>query len=435
MSRAIICFLSLIVLAPFAFAQATFHGNIARTGAYTSSGPRQLTGVKWTFKTEGPILSSPAIAAGTVFIGSIDGCLYAVGQQTGQQKWKYQTKGPVSSSPAVADGIVYFGGSDGFFYALAADSGALKWRFATQGERRFEAKNLHGYETKNQMIPDSWDLFLSSPAIFDGGVYFGSGDGHIYALDAQTGALKWKFATQDVVHSSPAIAGGVLYIGGWDSFLYALDARTGVERWRFKTGDDPQVHNQVGIQSSPAVVDGVVYFGCRDAHVYAVDAADGRKKWDYSTRGSWVIGTPAVGDGSVYVGTSDSHLFLGFEAKTGKPKFTLSAKGLVFSSAALAGDLVYVGDFSGRMTAMDAKSGATVWQFQTESSKRDPLKLLGPDGAINEKAVFVSVFRDYQDMVLSITNLFSLGAIMSSPVVDRGAIYFGSTDGILYALV
>ena len=48
-------------------AQNTFHGNIARTVVYQSSGPKQFPVVKWAFKVEGPIMSSPAIADGVIF--------------------------------------------------------------------------------------------------------------------------------------------------------------------------------------------------------------------------------------------------------------------------------------------------------------------------------------------------------------------------------
>jgi hypothetical protein len=43
-------------------------------------------------------------------------------------------------------------------------------------------------------------------------------------------------------------------------------------------------------------------------------------------------------------------------------------------------------------------------------------------------------FRDYQDMVLACYRVFSEGAVWSSPVADKGVVYFGSTDGFLYAL-
>jgi outer membrane protein assembly factor BamB len=73
-------------------------------------------------------------------------------------------------------------------------------------------------------MSDPWDFWLSSPAVANGMVYFGSGDSYVYALDAATGALRWKGPSGDVVHSSPAIAGGNLIIGSWDSFVYAVDA-------------------------------------------------------------------------------------------------------------------------------------------------------------------------------------------------------------------
>ena len=177
------------------------------------------------------------------------------------------------------------------------------------------------------------------------------------------------------MHASPAVANNTVYIGSWDSYLYAIDADTGQQKWAFKTGEDNTIHNQVGFQSSPAVVDGTVYVGCRDAHVYALDAATGRKKWDYPTSKSWVIGTPAVRDGVVYVGTSDSSRFMALDAKTGRLRFNFDAKAYVFSSAALAGDLLYVGDHNGKLYAIDAKSGKLAWEFQTDASKNDPLKV------------------------------------------------------------
>ena len=276
------------------FAQNTFHGNNAHTGVYESPGPKQLGGVKWAFKAGGPIVTSPAIADGVVYIAALDGHLYAIDQETGKEKWNFKSRMPIASSPAVVGDTLYFVSSAGSLAALDIKTGQPKWVYAIEYERKFEAKNLHGLPSAAQTIPDAWDIFTSSPAVANGKVYFGSGDGNVYAVDAHTGSLLWKFPTKDVVHASPAVVNNTVYIGSWDSYLYAIDAETGQEKWSFKSGEDNTIHNQVGFQSSPAVVDGTVYVGCRDAHVYAIDAATGRKKWDYPTSKSWVIGTPAV---------------------------------------------------------------------------------------------------------------------------------------------
>ena len=236
-----------------AAAQSMFRGDATHSGVFRGPAPRQLHGVKWKFATGDRVISSPVWQDGVVYFGSDDGNVYAVDAATGVQKWKYTTGGPVPSTPAVAGGLVYAGSYDGKFYALNAQTGKARWKFVTGGERRFEAKGLHGMQPKNQTYPDPFDVFLSSPVVAESKVYFGSGDGNLYALDAASGELRWKFSTGDVVHASPAYAAGTLYFGSWDSYFYAVDAGTGKEKWRFHGGEDPLMHNQVGFQSSPVI--------------------------------------------------------------------------------------------------------------------------------------------------------------------------------------
>src|SRR3974390_870395 len=281
-----------------------FRGDPQHSGVYNSPGVPKLSGVKSKFHTAGRIISSPAIVNGTAYVGSTDTNLYAIDTATGTQKWKFTTGGWVVSSPAVSNGVVYFGSYDSFFYALDAADGQLKWKFQTAGERRYAGKHLHHLEPAAETMPDPWDFFLSSPAVVNGTVFFGSGDGNIYALDAATGAQKWRFQTGDVVHSSPAIVDNTLYIGSWDTYLYALETATGKEKGSFRTGDDPLVHNHIGDRKSPLLLDGVVYFGCRDANVYAVDTSTGKQKWVFANEGSWVNNSPVIYGGKIYFGTS-----------------------------------------------------------------------------------------------------------------------------------
>ena len=53
-------------------------------------------------------------------------------------------------------------------------------------------------------------IWFSSPTVLNGVVYFGSEDDSVYALNASTGALLWKFTTGNYVESSPAVANGVV---------------------------------------------------------------------------------------------------------------------------------------------------------------------------------------------------------------------------------
>ena len=413
-------------------AQTMFRGDAHHSGVYASPAPRQSARVKWRFPTGDRIVSSPVWHAGTVYVGSDDGHLYAVDAASGVQRWQHRTGGPVSSSPAVANGRVHVLSYDGRLHTLDAASGTLLWKFASDGERRFEARGLHGMQPRQQTFADPYDVYLSSPVVVQGTVYFGSGDGHLYAVDAATGALRWKFRTGNVVHASPAVADGLVYVGSWDGRLYAVDAATGQERWHFQGGLDPLMANQQGFQSSPAVVDGVVYCGSRDSHLYALDARTGAEKWRFATGASWVVGSPAVADGKVYFATSDSSLLHAVDAATGQAVWQQQGLAYMFSSPAIAGDVLMIGVLNGSLEARDRRSGALLWDFRTEASVANHGWALTAERRINGPMLFPSGWGDA--LTVQAQRQFAVGAVFSSPLVVGGVVYVGSTDGRLYAL-
>ena len=164
-------------------------------------------------------------------------------------------------------------------YALNANTGALLWKYATGG------------------------TVDSSPTVANGAVYIASNDGILYALNAGTGAKLWDFTTGDSAGSSPAVANGVVYVGSTDNNVYALDAITGARLWSFATGGT--------LNSSPAVANGVVYVGAGyifdtvPGTVFALNASTGARLWSYSEPISLHSFTSFSGinvvDGVVYV--------------------------------------------------------------------------------------------------------------------------------------
>jgi outer membrane protein assembly factor BamB len=412
-------------------AQWMFRGGPAHLGT-AEAAPRQAPRVKWRFPTGDRVLSSPVSSDGVVYFGSDDGRVYAVTQATGRQLWMTATNGPVSSTPAVRDGVVYATSYDGRLYALDARTGARRWTFRTQGERRFEAKGLHGFQPARQTFFDPFDVFLSSPAVERGVVFFGSGDGRVYAVDAASGEERWHAQTGDVVHASPAVAGGLVYVGSWDGDLYALDAATGQERWRFHGGRDDVIHNQVGFQSSPAVADGVVYVGCRDSKLYALDAGTGQERWRFDNEGSWVVGSPAVANGRVYFATSDSRRFHVLDAATGKAVASQTSSAYMFSSPTVAGGVVLIGVVNGTLEARDATTAALLWSYEVEASHGPAGRVLGADRTFDMPALYSSSWG--ADPIAGFVRQTGVGAIFSTPVVAQGLVLFGSADGAVYAL-
>lgn len=435
MARLPICVV-LVLLPAVSIAKdsASFRGDTNHPGVYDEAPIEKFHQLKWKFQTKGTIFSSPALVGGTLYIGSSDHNLYALNASTGEQKWAFKTASSVASSPAVANGTVYFLSYDGNLYAVDASTGTLRWKFTTGGERRFAAKHIHGAQPAAETMPDPFDVYLSSPVVSQGSVFFGSGDGNIYSLDAATGKRNWKFQSGDVVHASPVLANGTLYIGSWDSYFYALDASSGKEKWRFKTGEDPDIHNQVGIQSSAVVAGGMVYFGCRDSNLYALDASSGEKKWAYNNKGSWVIASPVVSHGQLFFATSDSGMFRALDAKTGKELFAIKFSGWpTFSSPAIARGMLYVGSHSGKLFAIDIANQKQAWEFVTDGAQKNAAAYTNADGSPNYAAAYASDF--YDDIVVGVHKLMTVGGIYSSPVLADKVLYFGSTDGYVYAIM
>ncbi len=423
-----------LVLIPFTagLAQdAMFRGGPAHEGAYASPAPT-LQSVVWKFKTQGRVLSSPAVSGDRVYVASTDGRLYAIDRTTGTERWQFASKGPIASSPAVHGDLVYVSSVDGNVYAVDAATGKQRWAFATKGERRFTAPGIHGAIPRTERMPDPYDVFLSSPTVAGNTVYIGSGDQHVYALDAVTGALKWQFATGDVIHASPAVANGLVYIGSWDRNLYALDAATGRERWRYTTGNDTTIYNQIGIASSAAVAGGLVFVGGRDGHFHVVDANTGVLKWTHDNHGGWTIGSPAVRDRIVYFATSDGRRFKALDAATGVVKFDLANKAISFSSPALAGDIVYYGTSDGWLHGVNVKTGQFVAHFQSDGSKENGAKWTDSTGVFQSGRMYPD--RTLDGMMIGMRTMFTVGSILSSPVIVGGVLYVGSADGNVYAL-
>jgi len=253
-----------------------FRHDLQHTGQSPYLGA-PINTLKWKFKTDGWVDSSPAIGSdGTIYVGSRDCYLYAINPD-GTLKWKFGTSDLVDSSPAIgSDGTIYVGSWDSYLYAINPD-GTLKWKFGTS------------------------DLVDSSPAIgSDGTIYVGSDDSDLYAINPD-GTLKWKFRTGDWIRSSPAIGSdGMIYVGSGDYYLYAINP-DGTLKWKFGTGGR--------VDSSPAIgSDGTIYVGSGDYYLYAINP-DGTLKWKFKI-GDVVLSSPAIGsDGTIYVGSLDGYLY------------------------------------------------------------------------------------------------------------------------------
>ena len=139
-----------------------------------------------------------------------------------------------------------------------------------------------------------------------------------------------------------------------------------------------------------------------------------------------------MAQGKVFFATSDSSLYHVVDAATGKSVLKQQDKAYMFSSPAIAGDVVLIGVLNGTLQARDLKTGEVLWNFETETSKENKGWVLTKDRSFNEPLLYHSNWREAP--IVAADRQFAIGAIFSSPLVVNGVVYFGSTDGYLYAL-
>ena len=429
-----ILFAMSLYMANCAHAQTAMFGtNPQHTGVYNSDIPDSIVLTKkWSYKTNGKIFSSAIVVNGVTYFGSDDGYLYAI-DTAGKLKWKFRSGGKICSSPALKDSVVYFNNYKGMFYAINIKTGKMIWSFKTDGESPRTGKGLNGSTPKNMVMSDTWDFYLSSPVIANNVVYVGSGV-HVYAINLSDHQVIWKFTAPDIVHSSPAVYDGMLYVGCWDSNLYALNAATGTKIWSFQTGTDPVNHWMEGIQSSPSVIDSVVVIGSRDANVYAIHAKTGKKIWSQNFNNSWMPSSFAVLNNTIYTGSSDAGGLFSLNLSTGKINYTVNTNMYTFSTPAIANATAFIGVMNGSLFAIDINNGKVKGRFDTNGRIENPLKAIKSDGTLND-LIFIDInVSDYYLNKFYPSRIFTAGSILSTPVIDKNVVYFGSTDNYFYAV-
>ncbi|MFZ6011756.1 MAG: PQQ-binding-like beta-propeller repeat protein [Bacteroidota bacterium] len=392
-----------------------FHVVSAQKATSTSSDIETLPTLQWKFETTQPIVATPLIDQNMVYLGGLDSIFYALDLSTGAVKWKFRNGGPLRSTPKIDNQQLYLLGGDGFLYCLDKNTGKRIWTFATRGgilgERRYDVA----------------DYFHSSPILHNGVVYFGSGDGRLYAVQSATGKMEWSFKADDIIHTTPVIHQDKIFVGASDGYLYNINLKDGTLTWKFKSVGH-RYFPRGEMQGSPVVAGGLIFIGSRDYNLYAIDIQAGYCHWNKQFPAGWATALTAR-DTVLYVGTSDDRLFLAFDPRTGKEKWKVDAKFNIFGPATLGTTTAYFGTHMGKIFAVDLKNGAVRWTYATKGYNDNHLKYFKSDDTLRDD--FGGNLRTYNDYLRV---LYSLGAIYSSPAVKDGVLVVTTSEGYVYCL-
>jgi len=291
--------------------------------------------------------SGGVVSDGTLYVGSKEGRLVAIGLDDNSRHWTEPLKASGQGGGLFGCSPAYGGGCGG-----GASGVAIYGTPVVMGDRVYIAGyngKVYSYDYSSLQMDDIYppegnlEPIVGGIVIDQGMLYFGASDGMFYALDADNLIWKWEFETGDRIWATPAVSEGTIYIGSFDKKLYALDAADGRKKWEFET--------EGAIVSEPLVSDGTVYIGSFDRHMYAINAYNGSLKWKYKAE-NWFWAKPLIYNGTVYAGCLDDKVYA-LKADTGDKLTEFDMGSPVSSSLVLFDSKVIVASRDGVVHAID----------------------------------------------------------------------------------
>jgi eukaryotic-like serine/threonine-protein kinase len=348
---------------------AIYRGDAGMTGVSDGNLPDALR-LRWTFKTDGAVYSTPVIADGRVYFGSNDYNVYCVSSADGRKIWTFAAKDQVQAPPLIFRGRVYVGSDDFHLYCLDAANGKPIWKY--QAEDR---------------IVGSANILIDPNRPNEPRVVVGSHDYNVYCLDAATGKPAWKASVDNYINGGLAVGGGRILFGSCDSALHAV----GVDG-----NSEGMVETGAFIAVTPAFDGRFAFTGNLAGEFLCVDVPARKVAWHFQAERfadaeTGFDSSPAVGRGLVLAGGNDARLYC-FDRATGRRRWTFRARGELDCSPVICGARAVVGSTDGILHIVDMIRGRGVWSYD-----------LGR-------------------------------AITTSPAVGAGIVVVGCDDGSVYAL-
>jgi outer membrane protein assembly factor BamB len=371
----------------------TYAANMGRNAVFplSASAPASLrSGVAWSFAGAGAIpLNGPpldgnfkttaytigmpvgvSVVRGILYVGDDNGYTYALNAMTGKLIWSHYGWNMNMSNPLVdGDRVIVSTGNAYFNYAKTMQY--VKGKRTVRGPGlnsiyaldRTSGREIWTFHTPGEIMP--------TPVDVDGFLYVGTGDGHVYKVDAATGKQVWKTNIESFVSMSSPVAGdGYIFVGGtYPNYFYALDQKTGRIAW--KTTIPGLVATGIS-DCTPAYADGIVV---QEATIesgdpsdpvanvlLALDAKTGKLLWEQRMRNGPVppamkTATPMIAAGIVYEGSPVSGNYHAFDLKTGKKLWTAHLGSQIRAGAAVLDGVAYIPYHSGDIAAIRISDG------------------------------------------------------------------------------
>ena len=231
----------------------------------------------WRADVSGEVLAAPAVAYGMVVVHTVDGNLFGLDALNGNQQWLYDREVPVltlrgSSSPVINGGVVYCGFSGGKLVALSLDTGVVEWEtIITIPSGRSELERMNDID--------------GDPVVYNGTVYAGSYQGDVAAVGEGSGSIFWNHKVSS--YNDLTVNWQNLLVSDEFGHVWALDPDTGAAKWR-----QQQLSNR---KLTAAVNFGdYVVVGDLDGYLHWLSVDDGSFVARTRVSGKALVATPLV---------------------------------------------------------------------------------------------------------------------------------------------
>ena len=290
-------------------------------------------------------------------------------------------------------------------------------------------------QVKEQWLVQTGAGFYCSPAVEKDKVFVGDDMGYLTAYALKNGKKLWSFQSGKRIVGTPAVSEGIVVFGSADCKIYGLNAQNGNLLWTVKAA--------APVLGAVTIDNGIAYIGASDHTFRAVNIHTGDVKWNFTGVKGYIETKPLVTDNKVIFGAWDNTLYA-LDKADGKElwKWTGGLTRMHFSPAAVwpvASDgKVFITDPQRAMTAIDLKTGNTVWRtFQ--SMVRETIGLSEDRERIYSKTMNDSIVcysaKGDQPHELWASNVGFGYEHAPSMQIEKEGIVFGSTkEGLIFAL-
>jgi len=207
-----------------------------------------------------------------------------------------------------------------------------------------------------------------SPGVAGEGVYVADLQGRVFAYAPENGALQWRKKTDDNITGGVYAGNGVMLYGTREGEAVALSMSSGEELWRQQLSSE--------ILALPAVDTNMAVFQIPDGQVFALDTLTGEVLWQYEDIAPSLIlrgtATPVIAAGQVFVAFASGKV-AALEAATGAPiwerrvaepvgRSELERLVDINNNLIVEGGGVFASSYQGSVTVLDERNGQQYWR-------------------------------------------------------------------------